>query len=123
MQFIRDIYAAKKASGQPVISFEFFPPKTAEGERNLLEKHIPALAQAHALPFHWRIWVDEQVVMRDRLSVPLLPPPVRPLPLAVLMPAIPPPLPARTGRGRGRQGIAEPSRLLRAGNERRSPRA
>jgi methylenetetrahydrofolate reductase (NADPH) len=46
MQFIRDIYAAKKASGQPVISFEFFPPKTAEGDRNLLEKHIPALAQA-----------------------------------------------------------------------------
>ena len=46
MQFIRDIYAAKKAAGQPVISFEFFPPKTAEGDRNLLEKHIPALAQA-----------------------------------------------------------------------------
>jgi methylenetetrahydrofolate reductase (NADPH) len=46
MQFIRDIYAARKASGQPVISFEFFPPKTAEGERNLLEKHIPALALA-----------------------------------------------------------------------------
>ena len=46
MQFIRDIYAAKKAAGQPVISFEFFPPRTAEGERNLLEKHIPALAQA-----------------------------------------------------------------------------
>lgn len=46
MQFIRDIYAAKQASGQPVVSFEFFPPKTAEGERNLLEKHIPALAQA-----------------------------------------------------------------------------
>jgi methylenetetrahydrofolate reductase (NADPH) len=46
MQFIRDIYAAKKASGQPVISFEFFPPKTTEGDRNLLEKHIPALAQA-----------------------------------------------------------------------------
>ncbi|HTR41469.1 MAG TPA: methylenetetrahydrofolate reductase [NAD(P)H] [Pseudomonadales bacterium] len=46
MQFIRDIYAAKKASGQPVVSFEFFPPKTAEGDRNLLEKHIPALAQA-----------------------------------------------------------------------------
>jgi methylenetetrahydrofolate reductase (NADPH) len=46
MQFIRDIYAAKRASGQPVISFEFFPPKTPEGDRNLLEKHIPALAQA-----------------------------------------------------------------------------
>jgi len=46
MQFIRDIYAAKRASGQPVISFEFFPPRTVEGEHNLLEKHIPALAQA-----------------------------------------------------------------------------
>jgi methylenetetrahydrofolate reductase (NADPH) len=46
MQFIRDIYAAKIAAARPVISFEFFPPRTAEGERNLLEKHIPALAQA-----------------------------------------------------------------------------
>jgi methylenetetrahydrofolate reductase (NADPH) len=46
MQFIRDIYAAKSATARPVISFEFFPPRTAEGERNLLEKHIPALAQA-----------------------------------------------------------------------------
>jgi methylenetetrahydrofolate reductase (NADPH) len=46
MQFIRDIYAAKISARRPVISFEFFPPKTAEGERNLLEKHIPALAQA-----------------------------------------------------------------------------
>ena len=46
MQFIRDIYAARKAAGQPVISFEFFPPKTDEGDRHLLEKHIPALALA-----------------------------------------------------------------------------
>ena len=46
MQFIRDIYAAKRAAGQPVISLEFFPPKTDEGERNLIEKHIPALAHA-----------------------------------------------------------------------------
>jgi methylenetetrahydrofolate reductase (NADPH) len=46
MQFIRDIYAAKRAAGKPVISFEFFPPKTEEGERNLIEKHIPALALA-----------------------------------------------------------------------------
>jgi methylenetetrahydrofolate reductase (NADPH) len=43
MQFVREIYAAKRAAGQPVISFEFFPPKTDEGERNLLEKTIPAL--------------------------------------------------------------------------------
>lgn len=46
MQFIRDIYTAKQAAGRPVISFEFFPPKTEEGERNLIEKHIPALARA-----------------------------------------------------------------------------
>jgi methylenetetrahydrofolate reductase (NADPH) len=46
MQFIRDIYAARAAAKQAVISFEFFPPKTDEGDRNLLEKHIPALAQA-----------------------------------------------------------------------------
>ncbi len=46
MQLIRDIYAAKGAAKRPVISFEFFPPKTAEGEQNLLEKHIPALLQA-----------------------------------------------------------------------------
>ncbi len=46
MQPIRDIYATKRAANQPVISFEFFPPKTAEGDQNLLEKHIPALLQA-----------------------------------------------------------------------------
>jgi methylenetetrahydrofolate reductase (NADPH) len=46
MQLIRDIYAAKHAAGRPVISFEFSPPKTDEGDRNLLEKQIPALLQA-----------------------------------------------------------------------------
>jgi methylenetetrahydrofolate reductase (NADPH) len=45
MQIVRDIYASKRAAGRPVISFEFFPPKTPEGERNLLEKTIPALLQ------------------------------------------------------------------------------
>jgi methylenetetrahydrofolate reductase (NADPH) len=45
MQFIRDIYAAARSVGRPVISFEFFPPKTDEGDRNLLEKTIPALMQ------------------------------------------------------------------------------
>jgi methylenetetrahydrofolate reductase (NADPH) len=43
MRFIRDIYADKKAIGKPVVSFEFFPPKTDEGDRNLLERQIPAL--------------------------------------------------------------------------------
>lgn len=46
MQFIRDIYAAKSAAKRPAISFEFFPPKTEEGDRSLLEKHIPALFAA-----------------------------------------------------------------------------
>ena len=46
MQLIRDIYAARQAASRPVISFEFFPPKTEEGDRNLLERQIPALGQA-----------------------------------------------------------------------------
>ena len=46
MHLIRDLYAAKRRSDQPVISFEFFPPKTDEGDRNLLEKQIPALMAA-----------------------------------------------------------------------------
>ncbi len=44
MQFIRDIHDAKRGLA-PVISFEFFPPRTDEGDRNLLEKTIPALMQ------------------------------------------------------------------------------
>ncbi len=42
MQYIRDIHTAA-AGKRPVISFEFFPPKTDEGDRALLEKTIPAL--------------------------------------------------------------------------------
>ena len=45
MQLVRDIYAHKTALGQPVISFEFFPPKTPEGDRALLDKTIPALLE------------------------------------------------------------------------------
>ena len=44
-QFIRDIHAAKAAAGKPVISFEFFPPKTEEGDVTLLKKTLPALMQ------------------------------------------------------------------------------
>src|SRR3954466_12565132 len=43
MQFIRDIHNVRKAEKRPAISFEFFPPRTEEGDRNLLEKTIPAL--------------------------------------------------------------------------------
>jgi methylenetetrahydrofolate reductase (NADPH) len=45
MQIIRDIYAAGQAKRRPVISFEIFPPKTEEGDRNLFEKTIPALLE------------------------------------------------------------------------------
>ena len=45
MQFIRDIFATAGAAKRPVISFEFFPTKTEEGERVLLEKTIPTLRQ------------------------------------------------------------------------------
>ncbi|RPI54624.1 MAG: methylenetetrahydrofolate reductase [NAD(P)H] [Acidobacteria bacterium] len=43
MPFIRDIFADARRTRRPVISFEFFPTKTPEGERTLLEKTIPAL--------------------------------------------------------------------------------
>src|SRR5574341_2372841 len=43
---IRDIYAAKRGAHRPVISFEFFPPKTDEGEKTLLDKTIPALLES-----------------------------------------------------------------------------
>jgi methylenetetrahydrofolate reductase (NADPH) len=43
MQFIRDIYTAARLEGRPVLSLEFFPTKTEEGERALLEKTLPAL--------------------------------------------------------------------------------
>ena len=45
MQLIRDIHARKAALRLPVISFEFFPPKTDEGDRTLLEKTVPALKE------------------------------------------------------------------------------
>jgi len=45
IQFIADIYAGCRSAGRPVISFEFFPPKTPEGDVALLERTIPALAR------------------------------------------------------------------------------
>lgn len=44
MRWIRDIYAANHPAGRPVISLEFFPPKTPEGEVALFARHVPALA-------------------------------------------------------------------------------
>jgi methylenetetrahydrofolate reductase (NADPH) len=43
MKFIPEIHAGCRASGRPAISFEFFPPKTDEGDRALFEKTVPAL--------------------------------------------------------------------------------
>src|SRR5688572_3759133 len=43
IELIRDIHEARRAAGRPAISFEFFPPKTDEGDRALLEKTMPAL--------------------------------------------------------------------------------
>lgn len=43
MQFIRDIYSQARTAGRPVLSLEFFPTKTDEGERTLFEKTIPTL--------------------------------------------------------------------------------
>jgi methylenetetrahydrofolate reductase (NADPH) len=46
MQFVRELYAARRPGDRPVISMEFFPPKTEEGDRTLFEKTLPALMAA-----------------------------------------------------------------------------
>ena len=51
IRLIRDIYADKRALGQPVISVEFFPPKTPKGDQTLFERTLPAL-QAVAPDFY-----------------------------------------------------------------------
>jgi methylenetetrahydrofolate reductase (NADPH) len=43
MTLIRDIHESCRKAGRPAISFEFFPPKTDEGDRALFEKTMPAL--------------------------------------------------------------------------------
>ena len=45
IQYIRDIYSTARQTQRPVVSFEFFPTKTDEGERALLDKTIPALCR------------------------------------------------------------------------------
>lgn len=45
MHLIRDIFANARGSKRPVISFEFFPTRTPEGERTLLEKTVPSLGR------------------------------------------------------------------------------
>lgn len=45
MQFIRDLYAAAAAQGRPLVSLEFFTPKTVEGEQAFYTKTLPALAR------------------------------------------------------------------------------
>ena len=41
---IPDIYAAGREAGRPVISVEFFPPKTPEGDARLFDRVLPELA-------------------------------------------------------------------------------
>ncbi len=43
VRLIRDIYADKLASGRPVVSVEFFPPKTPKGDEALFGWTLPAL--------------------------------------------------------------------------------
>jgi methylenetetrahydrofolate reductase (NADPH) len=47
IELIRDIFDRARVERRPVLSFEFFPTKTEEGERALLEKTIPALRELH----------------------------------------------------------------------------
>src|SRR5262245_12320894 len=43
MRLIRDILAEARRTERPTVSVEFFPTKTDEGERTLLERTMPAL--------------------------------------------------------------------------------
>jgi methylenetetrahydrofolate reductase (NADPH) len=45
MRLIRDILKEQRELGKPSISCEFFPAKTPEGERTLLEKIVPRLKE------------------------------------------------------------------------------
>lgn len=45
MQSIRDLYVRAQTARVPVFSMEFFTPKTAEGDRSLFEKALPALTR------------------------------------------------------------------------------
>jgi len=44
LEYLRDIYSANRAAGKPVLSMEFFPPKTEDGEQKFFQKTVPALA-------------------------------------------------------------------------------
>ena len=52
IRLIRDIYADKQAMGRPVISVEFFPPKTPRGDETLFDRTLPALQAAVAPDFY-----------------------------------------------------------------------
>ncbi len=45
MKFIRDIHEQCRRESRPAVSFEFFPPKTDDGDRALFERTIPALLE------------------------------------------------------------------------------
>ncbi len=46
MKRIPDIYTEKRTAGRPVISIEFFPPKTPQGDQSLFDRVLPRLAAA-----------------------------------------------------------------------------
>ena len=45
IEYIHDIFVAAREVRRPVLSFEFFPTKSEEAERVLLQKTIPALGE------------------------------------------------------------------------------
>ena len=51
IRLLRDLYADRRAIGKPVISVEFFPPKTPKGDAALFDRTVPAL-QAVAPDFY-----------------------------------------------------------------------
>src|SRR5271166_5910987 len=64
------------------------PPVSPAPLPTLVTVPVPAEAQAHVVPFHCSTCLLAQVFSRPRFSVPLVPPPVRPEPVAVVTPVM-----------------------------------
>jgi len=45
MKLLREVYAGRQGTGNPVVSFEFFPPKTVDGERVFFARTLPAMVE------------------------------------------------------------------------------
>ena len=63
-EFVRDIYAAGRRAGRPVVSIELFPPRTPEGHAALFERTLPAMQAVR--PHYYSVTYGAGGSTRDR---------------------------------------------------------